>query len=78
MSCNNAQNKRITHESGSIKFLFPLKHSVLNSPYCQPILELLCNHFRKEWFDWLINVQAEWTADYIIQALKALPTEYLM
>jgi hypothetical protein len=78
MSGENTHNKKVAHEVGSIKFLFPLKHSVLNSPYCQPILELLCNNFRKEWFDWLANIRGMWTADYIIEALKTLPTKYLM
>jgi len=59
------------------KFQFPIKHSVMNSPYCQPLMESISSHFRKEWFDWLCHLQAEWCSDYAIQCLKSLPTEFL-
>lgn len=61
----------------TIKFLFPLKQSILNSAYSQPILETIRENFKLEWFDWLTNIRAAWTADYIVQILRKLPTEFL-
>lgn len=61
-----------------IKFLFPLKQSIVNSPYTQPIMELVSKNFKKEWLDWLTNIKAEWAADYILEMLKQVPKQYLL
>lgn len=65
-------------EEKTLKFLFPMKQSVVNSPYSQPIMEVLRKGFKKEWLDWLVLVRAEWASDYIIEMLKQVPKKYLI